>query len=1277
MADIDNNKQPDEPLGILSLNVNGMGDAKKRYAVMHWLKQHHNASKKIVFFQETHSTEKNEKGWKDDWKHSTVEFSHGTSGSKGVVIIIPDTINHKINEVIKSKDGRYLAINSTINGNHFLLVNCYAPNITKSKDQLTWLKKIHEILDKHSDLNIIIGGDLNDCFIPHLDRYRCKPNAVATEYVNAWKLLCEDLNLSDFWRICNPNEKQYTWRQGGKNSQLKQSRLDYWIVSTHLMFQLENVEIQTSMRSDHSLISINFFKNHAPDRGPSFWRYNASLIKDPDYITQIKSCIKNSISKYKQNTDKGLMWDLIKMEIRSTTICFSKNKAKKTRENIKEAILNTEKLEKLLSSNPTEEITKKYYESKELIESYNNEKANGAILRSKVAWAEFGERNSKYFLNLEKRNHNMKCITKLLKDDDTEITEPGKILEYEESFYKNLYSKPNKDPIQLQDQEVATNKFKNNTIPKITEENKQQCDMEITIHETGIALKDLQNGKSPGSDGFTPDFYKFFWLDIKEVVFESIVYASQNNQLSIDQKRGIINLIPKKDKDPRLLKNWRPISLLNTDYKIITKILANRIKKVLPTVINPDQVAYLKKRFIGQNIRTIFDIMGYTKLNDKNGIIAFLDFEKAFDTIRWEVIYDALRLFNFGKNFIDWVHTIYRNSEACVTNNGFSSPFFKLERGVRQGCPLSAYLFITVVELLAHKIRTTDTIKGIKVGDTEIKLVQMADDTTAFVEDEKSLENMFILLKLFEQYAGLKLNKTKTEAMWLGKDINNTSTPLAIKWVKQVHSLGIFFSYDTDSVMLKNFMDRAKEFKRILDMWTQRDLSLIGKITILKSLAFSKIIYQCGVITPPPKFLEQIIDTAYKFIWNNKKDKVKRKTLIADYKHGGLKMLDIQSFVKAQKVIWIKRFLSPETASWKALLTLSLNEFMGENTFKCFMDCKTQPKNFPDFYWEMMKIWCDIKNITESIDNPMDIRRQCLWFNENISINKEQLNWKVWREKGINIIHDILNNKGDFLSVQEIEQKYNYKCDVMTYNRLKNTIPQEWRRLLKTMKITEEAINFKEEIYVKIGKINKNINIVKNKEIYWILVNDIRVESIIMDKLQRELNIEEEKCNLVFTMSRVIRNTKIQAFQFKLLYNLIPTNQYLKRITRSDTDICHWCNKTDDIAHYFILCTALVPFWNSFTNWCQDMMEEEINFTVVDIIVGILTNTEKYDTINACILMAKWHIYKCKLDHSDACFYKYLCELKYNINIEKSIALKNNKLTEYVSKWQIVENQLT
>jgi hypothetical protein len=328
--------------------------------------------------------------------------------------------------------------------------------------------------------------------------------------------------------------------------------------------------------------------------------------------------------------------------------------------------------------------------------------------------------------------------------------------------------------------------------------------------------------------------------------------------------------------------------------------------------------------------------MDFTDKNEMEGMIAFLDFEKAFDSIDWRVLEEALRCFNIGQGFINWVKRVYAKTNSCVTNCGFSSENFEITRGVRQGCPLSAYLFIIVVELLANKIRNNNDIKGIKIGQTEIKLVQMADDTTVFIEDQDSLEHIFKILETFEKYAGLKLNKSKTEAMWLGKNINNCNTPLNIKWVKQVHSLGIFFSYNTDSVVMKNFMDRAKEFKRILDLWSLRDLSLIGKITILKSLAFSKIIYQCAVLTLPPNFIELINEIAYNFLWNNKPEKIKRKTIIADHESGGLKMIDINSFLKAQKATWVKILLTPDNSSWKALPKLFLNELMGLDTFFLF-----------------------------------------------------------------------------------------------------------------------------------------------------------------------------------------------------------------------------------------------------------------------------------------------------------------------------------------------------
>ena len=138
-------------------------------------------------------------------------------------------MDYKVNAINRSQNGRYVSINITFGENTFCLINGYAPNMNKPKDQLKWLSEIQKILVDNNEKNVIVGGDLNDVFIPALDRYRCKPNAQETEYVKAWKVLCDEFNLSDFWRLLNPTKKQYTWRQGSSVTRLKQSRLDYWL----------------------------------------------------------------------------------------------------------------------------------------------------------------------------------------------------------------------------------------------------------------------------------------------------------------------------------------------------------------------------------------------------------------------------------------------------------------------------------------------------------------------------------------------------------------------------------------------------------------------------------------------------------------------------------------------------------------------------------------------------------------------------------------------------------------------------------------------------------------------------------------------------------------------------------------------------------------------------------------------------------------------------------------------------------------------------------------
>jgi hypothetical protein len=132
------------------------------------------------------------------------------------------------------------------------------------------------------------------------------------------------------------------------------------------------------------------------------------------------------------------------------------------------------------------------------------------------------------------------------------------------------------------------------------------------------------------------------------------------------------------------------------------------------------------------------------------GMAIFLDFEKAFDSVEWTFLHKSLNTFGFGPKFVNWVKIIYSNINACIINSGFTTDYFQLERGIRQGCPLSAYLFIVAVELLAIHLRKADNIKGIMVFDRCVKLIQMADDMTVFLQDTKSLK---LLLKSLYQFS--------------------------------------------------------------------------------------------------------------------------------------------------------------------------------------------------------------------------------------------------------------------------------------------------------------------------------------------------------------------------------------------------------------------------------------------------------------------------------------------------------------------------------------------
>ena len=385
------------------------------------------------------------------------------------------------------------------------------------------------------------------------------------------------------------------------------------------------------------------------------------------------------------------------------------------------------------------------------------------------------------------------------------------------------------------------------------------------------SLKSMESNKSPGNDGLSKEFYECFWDEIKKPFLASIHKAFLNQELSTSQKQTVIKLLEKKVRDKRFIKNWRPISLLNTGMKIISKVLSTRIKNVLLFQISYNQTAYVKNRFISESGRVTSDILEIANTLALEVFLVTIDVEKAFDSVNHSFLLQIPRKFGFAIDFVSWIKTILNNQESCIINGGKSTKYFKLERGARQGDQISAHLFTLVLEIFFIFVKNNPKVKGLNIFKHEFLYIADADDATFFLNDVKSIIELMNELNTFSNFSGLKLNKTKCVIAGIGV-LNGVQVALCgMKCVnlnsETVKILGVHFSYNKTLEQDRNFSEHVARIENILKLWRMRQLTLEGRITVFKSLAISKVIH-VFLIT---KLHNNTIDLMYKiqknFIW--------------------------------------------------------------------------------------------------------------------------------------------------------------------------------------------------------------------------------------------------------------------------------------------------------------------------------------------------------------------------------------------------------------------------
>ena len=470
----------DSTIKIMSMNCQGLGDLDKCRDVFHFIRQKKYA---IYLLQDTHFTTKQENYIRSMWGFDCI-FDSFSSQSRGVAILFNNTVDYKIHGIKKGNDGNKLIVDISIHEKKLTLVNVYGPN----RDQPNFYNQLKDDINNIGNETVIIGADFNlildiekDC-----ENYLRVNNPRAREAVLD---MCAEVNLIDIWREQNLDKKQYTWK---KIHPFKQARLDFFLISEHLFTEIENSSIEAGYRTDHSAINISLnFQKHT--KGSSYWKFNNSLLKDPEYIKIVKNVIKTTKEQYstQENPDDistseltlsindQLFFDTLLMEIRGKTISYSSYRKKS--QDKRETILINEinDLEANFDPSRNNILREKQKELQEL----RQKKIEGVRIRSRARWIEDGEKASKYFCNLENRNFISKMMPRLTREDGTYASDQDEIIMETKLFYENLYS-------YKEVEEVSLNRILNyDDIPKINDYQKEQLDGKNYIPRSPKSIK--------------------------------------------------------------------------------------------------------------------------------------------------------------------------------------------------------------------------------------------------------------------------------------------------------------------------------------------------------------------------------------------------------------------------------------------------------------------------------------------------------------------------------------------------------------------------------------------------------------------------------------------------------------------------------------------------------------------------------------------------------------------------------------------------------------------
>jgi len=849
--------------------------------------------------------------------------------------------------------GRVILVEVPWNGSERLRVlNIYAPARNTDKVEF-WRRLLSNIKNDETLRPDIVLGDFNLVENPEIDRLNNRRGADPPAARSAMTELTTELNLADGWRRRNPRKRGYTFIGSS------QSRLDRIYTREDIYPWCTDWKIEhPGFETDHNLVSVQVTSENMPFIGRGRWAIPVNLLKNK----QLKKETQELARKLQTDVERAIPTDrttgdpqLALKTFKASVVELYRNYQKTHQPKLASAIRSLRKELEGKADEPDlteDEIQQQSVIITERINALEKKRRDEARLLSSARNRLEGETMSKHWVRSAREaapRDTIRALRNPLGDPGRQETRSDKMAEIAKTYHEQLLA-VDRDPSEEPDEE-RLNKVLENVRAGLSAEGVSILRGDINEEEVALAMADTASDKAAGLDGIPVELWRLLHQQYKSAKEnEQHKYCNITRVLARIFKDVSINGITRgtnfnegwmcpiyKKKEADNIANYRPITILNTDYKILTKAIATRLTEVAPSIIHPDQAGFIRGRSIFDQIDQIATTIDYAKLKGINGAVVALDQEKAYDKLLHPYLWKILEKFAFPNEMMNMIKTLYKDAPTSVIINGVISSPFLVTRGVRQGDPMSCILFDLGIEPLAANIRAS-SIRGIDVPnlDEKVKVSLFADDTTVILTEHDSLSDLTKILDEWCDVSGARFNVEKTEIIPIGsaeyrrglvetRRINRggETVPASIHIARDRDATRILGAWvgnelNPEEPWRKIIETIKKDFKR----WEARYPTLEGKRHIVQMIAGGKTQFLARAQGMPDSIQTELRKMITEFVWGKERATMRIEDVARDPEQGGRKVMNVTRRNESIDLMWVKQYLSmgPDRPKWAFMM---------------------------------------------------------------------------------------------------------------------------------------------------------------------------------------------------------------------------------------------------------------------------------------------------------------------------------------------------------------------